>query len=61
MTGPRRVNNKNPMRHRVLRYLRDNPKELQYIIGDFLAKHPETRNRIVEQINKIQKNENCSS
>lgn len=56
MTSPRKVNNKNPMRHRVLKYLKDNPKELQYIIGDFLAKNPKTRKRIMEQINKTKPN-----
>ncbi len=43
MTGPRKVDNKNPMRHKVLRYLREHPKELKYIIGDYLAKHPEVK------------------
>lgn len=52
MTGPRKVNNKNPMRHRVLKYLKEHPKEFQYIIGDFLAKHPEILKRINKKTNK---------
>ena len=39
MTGPRKVDNKNPMRHKVLQYLREHPKELKYIVGDYLAKN----------------------
>ena len=52
MTGPRKVDNKNPMRHKVLDYLKKHPKEFQYIIGDYLAKHPE----IIKSIIKKSKN-----
>lgn len=36
--GIRQVDNKNPERHRVLKYLREHPKELRYIVGDFISK-----------------------
>ena len=49
MTGPRKVDNKNPMRHKVLEYLKEHPKELSYIIGDYLAKHPETIKNIIKK------------
>jgi len=40
------------MRHRVLAYLHAHPQEMQYIIGDFLADHPEARERIAKQWEK---------
>jgi len=52
MTSPRKVNNRDPMRHRVLAYLHAHPQEMQYIIGDFLADHPEARERIAKQWEK---------
>lgn len=39
MPSIRKVDNKNPERHRVLRYLRNHPQELRYIVGDYIAKH----------------------
>lgn len=52
MTSPRKVDNKNPMRHEVLNYLKEHPKEHKYIIGDYLAKHPETIKNIIKKHSK---------
>jgi len=54
MTSPRKVGNTNPMRHNVLRYLKEHPKELKYIIGDYLAKHPEIIKNIIKK-NKLKR------
>jgi hypothetical protein len=50
MTSPRKVNNRNPNRHNVLKYLRENPQEFQYLVGDYLAEHPEVRESIAERV-----------
>ena len=52
MTSPRKVDNLNPMRHKVLKYLREHPQEFQYIVGDYLAVHPEIRKKISEKNKK---------
>lgn len=52
MTSPRRVDNNNPMRHKVLKYLKEHPKELKYIVGDYLSKHPKTIKSIMRKHSK---------
>ena len=37
--GKRKVNNKSSMRGRVFKYLKDNPQELDYIVGDYVSRH----------------------
>lgn len=55
MISPRKVDNKDPIRHKVLEYLRKHPKEMKYIIGDYLAKHPETIKNIIKKHSKKEK------
>jgi len=62
MTSLRKVDNRSAKRHEVLKYLREHPQEFRYLVGDYLAQHPETIMRIVEQNmlkmkNKIKKKE----
>jgi len=53
MSSPRKVKDKDPMRGKVLQYLKEHPQELRYIVGDYLSE-----NKIIEKANREIKIEN---